>query len=115
MRSPGASQRMTDPEMDVAVRAATRSSLCLCDGFDERTRSAESNQGERIAKASGGGDRPLGHRRLAPKSDAAPPASGQAVGRDDPSDNPRPALRRQRKEALLRVTRTRMDHRDSRL
>src|SRR5262249_49368257 len=47
--------------------------------------------------------------------DAAPAAHRPGVGRVDPSDNPRPPLRRQVEEALLRATRTRLDHRTGRL
>ena len=94
-------------ESDILVINSTR--------FRRRTHNAKSNQGERIAKASGAGGRPLEHRRLAPTPDAASPANRQAVGRDDPSDNPRPALCRQVEEALLRPTRTRVDPRTSRI
>jgi hypothetical protein len=47
--------------------------------------------------------------------DAGSASDRQAVGRIDLRDDPRASIRRQVEEGVLRVARTRVDHRDGRL
>ncbi len=70
-----------------------------------RTGGAESSQGKCWANAAGALDEPLRHRRLVRVPDAAAAAHREASGRLDPSDHPRPSVRRQVEAALLRGSR----------
>src|SRR6266540_1926383 len=80
-----------------------------------RTCDGEITQARYDPKAACAIGEPRRHRGLDPARDAGSPSHRQAAGRIDPRDDPRASIRRQVEEGVLRVARTRVDHRDGRL